>query len=645
MPKRFLILIFLMAGLVLRAQEHSELKELLKELVNSKEDSSKVLLMIRIGQEYENEKPELSKQYYRNARRLSEKIGYERGILKFAANYTFLLNIEGRYDSSILLNLEAVDLAKKINDREYLGKSLINTASAYNYKGDFENSIRYFEMGMPFFENGRNPLNLGIIHNNLQILYFNLKQFDKGISHGLKAISLFEQAGDEGQLTSTMINLGLNYNGKSDYNKAEQYFNEALERSVSSQNQLMESTSLLNLINLDLKFFRWDDIPPKAERILAISDRLNLAENKVIALKALGLYHLYKGNFNESEDYLNRSLELSKQLDIPEQTGKIYGDLSSLYFAKNDFKKAYRFSELSDSIQKGIMNEEIQRNVQELEKKFETEKKEATILSQQSKLENRRILNFIFGGGIIVLCLVLWLFYRNHLQKQKLQKQRISELEAEQKLNAVQSVLKGEQQERARIAKDLHDSLSGMLSGIKYSLQHLKENSNLDSQNRQDLDRSMDMLDSSIHEMRRVAHNMMPEVLVRYGLDAALKDYAVEINKMGAVSVIYQSMGMENRKIDQSVSIAIYRIIQELLNNVIKHSGATEVLVQLLSEKDKLVVNVEDNGRGFDPDLTGRNGGMGWRNIRSRLELLNGKADIQSSNDRGTSINLEFNLN
>ncbi|MGB3453619.1 MAG: sensor histidine kinase [Moheibacter sp.] len=644
MPKFFLIFLFFLCGITLSAQDNSDMKEMLKELMNSKEDSSKVLLMIQIGQEYENERPDLSKKYYRDANELSEKINYQRGILKYIANYTFLLNMEGKYDSSILLNLQAVDLAKKINDREYLGKSLINTGGAYNGKGDYENAARYYEMGKPYFENTDNPLYEGIIYDHLQMLYFKLNQYDKGIEYGKKAVSLMKQTDDENQLITAIINLGLNYNGKSDFEKAENYFNEALDRSVNSQNLMLESISLLNLINLDLSSFQLDEIPPKADRILEISDQINTGEDRIIALKALGIYHLNKGNFPESENYFNQSLQMAKELDIPVQIWKIYGDLSSLYFAKNDFKKANLFAAKSDSVQIRITNAELQKNIQELEKKYETEKKEATILVQQSKLKSRRVLNYIFGGGILVLAAILWLLYRNHSQKQKIQKQRIAELEAEQKLNAVQSVLKGEHQERARLAKDIHDSLSGMLSGIKYSLQHLKGNSNLNDENQQDLDRTMDMLDSSIHEMRRVAHNIMPEALVRYGLDAALKDYSVEINKTGMVEVIYQSMGMENRKIEQSVSIAIYRIIQELLNNVIKHSGASRVLVQLLSENSKLVVNVEDNGKGFDIDQTGNNGGMGWKNIRSRIELLNGRADIQSAPEKGASINLEFNL-
>jgi len=124
--------------------------------------------------------------------------------------------------------------------------------------------------------------------------------------------------------------------------------------------------------------------------------------------------------------------------------------------------------------------------------------------------------------------------------------------------------LKGEEQERARLAKDLHDGLGGMLSGIKYSLSTVKGNLVMTPDNAQAFERSLDMLDNSIREMRRVAHNMMPEVLLRYGLQAALKDHCAEINKSGIVRIIFDQMGDENNLLEPSARLAIYRIGQEL---------------------------------------------------------------------------------
>jgi len=157
--------------------------------------------------------------------------------------------------------------------------------------------------------------------------------------------------------------------------------------------------------------------------------------------------------------------------------------------------------------------------------------------------------------------LILFLSYRNYRQNKEIQLRRINELEREKKLTATEAVFKGEEQERTRMAKDLHDGLGGLLSGIKYSLNTMKGNLIMTPENNQTLERSMDMLDSSIKEMRRVAHNMMPEALVKFGLDTALKDFCNDINQSGALKVNYQSIGLENKIIDHYILMHFLHIV------------------------------------------------------------------------------------
>lgn len=118
--------------------------------------------------------------------------------------------------------------------------------------------------------------------------------------------------------------------------------------------------------------------------------------------------------------------------------------------------------------------------------------------------------------------------------------------------------------------------------------------------NQQVFERSMDMLDSSIKEMRRVAHNMMPESLLKFGLDTALKDFCNHINKTGVVQIDYLSLGLANASINQTVAITIYRIVQELINNTLKHARAETVIVQITKTEHQLTITVEDDGEGFD---------------------------------------------
>jgi signal transduction histidine kinase len=244
------------------------------------------------------------------------------------------------------------------------------------------------------------------------------------------------------------------------------------------------------------------------------------------------------------------------------------------------------------------------------------------------------------------MLIISLLIYRNYRNRQKLQQAKIEELETEKQLTATEAVLKGEEQERTRLAKDLHDGLGGMLSGIKFSLSNMKENLIMTPGNAQAFERSIDMLDSSIREMRRVAHSMMPEVLMKYGLDTAVKEYCNEIGRSGVLRINYQSVGMTGVNPEQITAVTVYRIVQELVNNSIKHAAAKNVLVQLhFSPKEKqLAITVEDDGKGFDTTLLKQSTGIGWSNIQNRVEFLKGKLDVNSSIGKGTSVLIEINV-
>ncbi|MEO8763933.1 MAG: sensor histidine kinase [Ginsengibacter sp.] len=249
-------------------------------------------------------------------------------------------------------------------------------------------------------------------------------------------------------------------------------------------------------------------------------------------------------------------------------------------------------------------------------------------------------------AAMVLLLTMAFLGFKNFRIRQVLakhyivlQKQEIRELEKDNQLLAVDSMLKGLEEERARLAKDLHDGLGGMLSGIKFSLMNMRSHLASNHENVVTFERSLDMLDTSIQELRRVAYNMMPEALVKFGLDEALKDYCNNINNARILKAKYQSFGMENR-LENTTEIIVYRIIQELLNNILKYARANEVLIQLIREEERVSLTVEDNGKGFDVKLLEKSKSSGWANIRSRVNYLKGKLDILSG-DKGTSVNVE----
>jgi two-component system, NarL family, sensor kinase len=357
----------------------------------------------------------------------------------------------------------------------------------------------------------------------------------------------------------------------------------------------------------------------------------------------LGGAYQDKKDYPSANKYLKMSAELAKKIGAENIQQFAIDNLLNIEEGLGNYKTAFYYLKQYNILTDSINSKYNKDKVIELEKKYESEKKEIQLKLQKTTIKQKSTLNILLGS-IIAAILGLSLFgFKNYKNKQRLQQQKITELETKQQLTATEAVLKGEEQERTRLAKDLHDGLGGMLSGIKYNLNTMKGNMIMTPDNALAFERSVDMLDSSIQEMRRVAHNMMPEVLVKFGLNTALEEYCSDINKSGALKVNYQSVGLSEAVVEQTTAITVYRIIQELVNNATKHANATTALVQVNVTENILSVTVEDNGKGFDTALLNKAKGIGWTNIQHRVDFLKGKLDVQSSATTGTSIHIEIN--
>jgi signal transduction histidine kinase len=633
------------------AQDLLNRDSLLSRLKEAKKDANAVLLYINIGQQYESNDPEKAKQYYRMARDLSNQLNYTKGIIKYIVNYTFVLNMQGQYDSSLILNLQSVELSRKIKDSVYLAKTLFNTGTSYRNKGQYEQAVQYYEEGKLIFEKFGDIETEAIANDILQALYTDLKQYARSIEYGKKSVAVLRSLKSYPSLGRALNNLGLNYAATGDFKMATNVFKEALSLAYQLDDKNLEQSVYLNLGDIYLQQGDYGQMKPFMEKALQLSRQQELPEGELIALKGLSFYDIFYKNYAAALQHAKAALALSYQYNFKMQRAKLFTDLSNIAYAMQDIKSGELYALQSEQLADSLLNETVQKNTLELEKKYEAEKKATRIkeLEAEKKIQALSIRqknnwNYMLVAASLTLLIISLLGYRSYRQKQKLQQQRISKLETQQQLTATEAVLKGEEQERTRLAKDLHDGLGGMLSGIKYSFNTMKGNLLMTPENAQAFERSMDMLDSSIKEMRRVAHNMMPEALVKFGMDTALKDFCNDISKSGALQVSYQSIGLANTTIEQTVAITIYRIVQELINNTMKHAAAKTALVQVTKVDGHLSVTVEDDGKGFDTSMLNRSKGIGWSSIQNRVEFLKGTLDVQSENEKGTSVYIEVNI-
>ncbi|ANH82988.1 hypothetical protein A8C56_20150 [Niabella ginsenosidivorans] len=645
--KKILLIVFLgLSTMTCVAQGLLKKDSLLKLLAAAKDDTAKVLLYINIGNQYEMDDPQVAGKYYQMAGNLSKHLHHKLGIIKYISNYTAILNMAGKFDSALLLNKQSFQIARELNNKLYIAKTAANIGNSFNYLSEYDSAIYYYETAGKYFEDMGNNYLLARMYEMEQLVYQNMNQHKKALQYGEKAVKELRISGDSIDLGRCLLNLANSYQGNNFPDSALSCYKEALIISQKTNYAQGEAASLLGIGNIYFHRYDADQMKPCFEKALAISQQLGDPQGQLIASRGMALYYLLKKELNKAKIYCAASVKLADSLGTKYDKYESMHVLSSIFYAQHDIIEAEKTRDKMQVLENEIRGDELQQKTISIEKKFETEKKEAQIKLQQTQLRQKTMLNYLLFVGAGALLLISLLGYRNHRNRQKLQQAKIDELETEKRLTATEAVLLGEEQERTRLARDLHDGLGGMLSGIKFSLSNMKENLIMTPDNAQAFERSMDMLDSSIREMRRVAHNMMPEMLVKYGLDTALKEFCDEITRSGVTTVNYQSVAMQDAVLGQTQSVTIYRIVQELVNNAIKHANAHNVLVQLhLHRQERLLaVTVENNGSGFDTRAMTDTGGIGWKNIQSRVNFLQGKLDIQSAPDSGTSVMIEINI-
>ncbi|HLW08291.1 MAG TPA: sensor histidine kinase [Marinilabiliaceae bacterium] len=357
-----------------------------------------------------------------------------------------------------------------------------------------------------------------------------------------------------------------------------------------------------------------------------------------------GLILYYMGQYQAAADTLLKALEEAELIHSAVLQRNLYDVLSYLETERKNYVKALEYLNLYIDYNHLVMSKEGQQQVNYLNARYDAEKREADILQQKILLQKRNYTLLITILVIIVLIVIVLMNATLNRRKRKItqqqltiHRQKIGELEKEKEIISMQSVLRGEESERGRIARDLHDGLGGMLSGVKLSLNNMNGNQMLSDNDVRQLEKAIHLIDQSVKELRDVAHNMMPDLLIKEGLNTALTNFCESLS--GPPKVNYHFFG-QSQRYENGFELTVYRIVQELINNALKHAQANEVVTELIQQPDRLSVTVRDNGKGFKTDVQNR--GHGLLNLRSRVAGYQGIFDISSILEEGTEITVSF---
>jgi two-component system, NarL family, sensor kinase len=544
----------------------------------------------------------------------------------------------GRYDSTILLYKEALKIRQEARDSFGIAMSFNNLGYIYKEVGDYDKAMENMLIARQYFEKLGNKEAVGNTLNNIGQVYLKKKDHDQAITYFRNGVALYESIKDERNMAISYHSLGNAMSAKGIYDSARHYWSIAESMYVQQKDERN-----LALINSDLaesfgREKKWGEAVPYFEKSIQINKAIVNKRSLASIYIAFANNMIAQNQMSEAARLLDSALTyllVSNQKNHWRDYYKTKAELFELQGKPNlALQSLQQFVLYSDS----VLNETNIKAIADMGVKYETEKKEQEIILQKAQVAKRNTIIWAIGGFSALLPILGYSYYRRYRLKKEQELQQ--EVMRQQDL-AARSVLQAEENERRRIAAELHDGVGQIMSAARMNLEAMTGDAeNLESGQKLKLERVLHLVDEGCREVRTVSHTMMPNALLKKGLGAALQDFVQKIDQE-VLKVQLYTEGLQDR-LDSEVETVLYRVIQECVNNVIKHSGANQLDIAIIREKEAVEVTIEDNGRGFDPAQ--KYEGIGLDNMKARINLLKGAIEFDSGAGRGTLVAIHLPL-
>lgn len=620
---------------------------------------------------YDKEEYDSSIQLYQDALKIREQLHDDLGIARLYNKIGIVYQKQGEFSKALNNQQNALSLFEKVNNNIGISYSLNNIGILQQNMGRYDEAILYHAQSIAIKQKLNDKNGLVQSYINMGNTWKIKEEYSKAEEYYFKALELSKQLGNKEYLSSTLNNLGELYRRKKDYAKAASTIKESYELRVSMNDTKGTVSSLNNLGDVLIEEKKYDSasivlnkaekmakmgINTKAELILIYQTLSKLYEKKGDAPNSLNYYKKYaafkdslytdnlSGKFTELETKYN---SLAKEKMIQQQglqlNQKLY-ELSQqkLVLSQNQLLLAGNQLEMKNQDEK-ILGQRLDST--QKEKSIQSLKNESRInqleINNQKLLVNKKNITILVISILTCMLFLLALsFYRRY--KLKKEKQLQQTIFKQQEL-ATRAILEAEENERKRIAGDLHDGVGQLMSAAKMNLSAIEnEIPFANGEQRKVYEKAQTLVDESCKEVRSVSHNMMPNALVKAGLASAVREFLNQIDGK-VIKIDLYTEGL-NERLDGSVETVLYRVIQESVNNVIKHAAATHLDISLIKDKDGIAATIEDNGKGFDTSDKNKFDGIGLKNIQTRVEYLKGTVEWNSSKGKGTLVAIHVPL-
>ncbi len=571
----------------------------------------------------------------------------------YALGYAY--DLSGKLEEALKYYENARALFEELGIKEEVATCMNSKGVAAYFKGDFELALQHYLATLEYSEEHQIKSVMANTLNNLGVIYRITSKNKEAIEIYHKTLALSRQTENENMIATSFHNLGVAFNFDSVLDSALIYFDSALYHY-----ELLKDTFEIGRTSTaigEAYYFTAKDYQKARPYLFRGAQYLQGESNQEELSKTYLLMAQVErddGHFNLAIEYFQEGLNLVEGTDREDVLLDFYKEMEACYNQYNRPDQAHKYLKKYINIYKKVQSTEKLNAIEELQTKYETQEKDKEIALQEiTILKSQRQRNLLLGGIMGLFLMGGFIFVtvrRRHAYKAQIaqqenliQQEKIKRLEQEQKIMALDYMLMGEENERKRIAKDLHDSLGALLASAKLQLKTFNDKV-AGTQDNTFYSKTEGLIEHAAQEVRRISHAMMPDALVNMGLTSAIEDLANSINSGGSIHANAYFFDLDEIQLTDQQKVAIYRIIQELSQNVLKHAQASEMVIQLSLEDDLLKLEVEDNGIGLDLALSERKEGMGLKNIRSRVQYLDGSLEINSKQGGPTICSISIPL-
>lgn len=579
-------------------------------------------------------------------------------------------------DTALFFATKAFELAAGLDDDYSILLANSAMGRALSTKGQYNLSKKYLDEALRLALKQQKDSIASEAYAGIGNCLWQLGRHAEALENHFKSLRIREQINNTSGIASSKINIGMVYQSQDKIELAERYIREAITELKDDNESSIKASALHTLANIYGMQGKIADAMALDKEGIALAERTNNEFAKAMFYDNMANCYLYGDppDYKLAFEYFTRTLQLDSAFGNKKQMSDSYLNLGNVFFfqkkhieaipylqrsivlaeasgyaggkqtATELMARAYQLSgqpdlafktlQQANRIKDSLVNEKSESKIAELQTIYETEKKQQQIELQKEQLSKK---NYILAGIIIVFLLIALLgisFYRRYRLKQKTHLQ--NEILKQQEL-ATKAVLEAEEKERQRIAKDLHDGIGQMMSAAKMNLSTFEsETAFTNTDQKISFDKAVGLIDESCREIRVVSHNIMPNALLKNSLASAIREFIEKLDQKKLQVHLYTE-GLDER-LDSNTETVLYRVVQECVNNVIKHSGASTLDISVVKDKDGINATIEDNGKGFDTTDKEKFEGIGLKNIITRVEYLKGTVDFDSAPGRGTLV-------